>query len=194
MVVKRSYRNDEVIVSEVEYRSAFEDSMYGRAVVVVNKEDYTIGLRTISGCDPRWDIAFRILLINKPFRRMIKKLYSVPIFDNYSIQTIFNGEDESENFVINLVRYDDYNGARIPVIEKELVSVGEMGLVRYIQPLSITEYCMLLQTTWATNSKRSIGSIISEMKLNDEFMYVKPELVYDEFNGKCPSWEELKSL
>jgi len=40
---------------------------------------------------------------------------------------------------------------------------------------------MLLQTTWATNSKRSIGSIISEMKLNDEFMYVKPELVYDEF-------------
>lgn len=91
MIKKRSYRNDEVIVSEVEYRSAFEDSMYGRAVVVVNKEDYTIGLRTISGCDPRWDIAFRILLINKPFRRMIKKLYSMPIFDNYSIQTVFNG-------------------------------------------------------------------------------------------------------
>ena len=45
MVVKRSYRNDEVIVSEVEYRSAFEDSMYGRAVVVVNKEDYTIRVR-----------------------------------------------------------------------------------------------------------------------------------------------------
>ncbi|WP_303819038.1 hypothetical protein [Ruminococcus flavefaciens] len=194
MLVKRSYRNDEVIVSEVEYRSAFEDSMYGRAVVVVNKEDYTIGLRTISGCDPRWDIAFRILLINKPFRRMIKKLYSMPIFDNYSIQTIFNGEDESKNFVINLVRHEEYNGARIPIVDKELVFVGELGLVKYIKPLSITEYCMLLQTTWATNSKRSIGSIISEMKLNDEFMYVKPEIVYDEFNGKCPSWEELKAL
>lgn len=86
------------------------------------------------------------------------------------------------------------NGARIPIVDKELISVGELGLVKYIKPLSITEYCMLLQTTWATNSKRSIGSIISEMKLNDEFMYIKPELIYDEFDGKCPSWEELKAL
>lgn len=194
MIIKRSYRNDEVIVSEVEYRSAFEDSMYGRAVVVVNKEDYNIGLRTISGCDPRWDIAFRILLINKPFRRIIKKLDSVPIFDNYSVQTVFMGNDESENFTINLVRYEEYNGARIPVVDKELVSVGQMGLVNYICPLSITEYCMLLQSTWATKSKRSIGSIVGELKRNDEFSYVKPELIYDEYDGKCPSWEELKSL
>lgn len=194
MIIKRSYRNDEVIVSEVEYRSAFEDSMYGRAVVVVNKEDYTIGLRTISGCDPRWDIAFRILLINKPFRRIIKKLYPVPIFDNYSIQTVFMGKDESENFTINLVRYEEYNGARIPVVDKELVSVGQMGLVNYMCPLSITEYCMLLQSTWATNSKRSIGSIVGELKRNDEFSYVKPELIYDEYDGKCPSWDKLKSL
>ena len=50
MVVKRSYRNDEVIVSEVEYRSAFEDSMYGRAVVVVNKEDYTITIKISNDC------------------------------------------------------------------------------------------------------------------------------------------------
>ena len=194
MIIKRSYRNDEVIVSEVEYRSAFEDSMYGRSVVVVNKEDYTIGLRTISGCDPRWDIAFRILLINKPFRRIIKKLDSVPIFDNYSIYTAFKGKDESENFTINIVRHEEYNGARIPVIDKELVSVGQMGLVNYICPLSITEYCMLLQSTWATNSKRSIGSIVGELKRNDEFSYVKPELIYDEYDGKCPSWEVLKSL
>lgn len=194
MIIKRSYRNDEVIVSEVEYRSAFEDSMYGRSVVVVNKEDYTIGLRTISGCDPRWDIAFRILLINKPFRRIIKKLDSVPIFDNYSIYTAFKGKDESENFTINIVRHEEYNGARIPVVDKELVSVGQMGLVNYICPLSITEYCMLLQSTWATNSKRSIGSIVGELKRNDEFSYVKPELIYDEYDGKCPSWEVLKSL
>lgn len=194
MIIKRSYRNDEVIVSEVEYRSAFEDSMYGRAVVVVNKEDYTIGLRTISGCDPRWDIAFRILLLNKPFRRIIKKLDSMPIFDNYSIQTVFKGNDESENFTINLVRHEEYNGARIPVVDKELVSVGQMGLVNYMCLLSITEYCMLLQSTWATNSKRSIGSVVGELKRNDEFSYIKPELIYDEYDGKCPHWEELKSL
>lgn len=36
--------------------------------------------------------------------------------------------------------------------------------------------------------------LINEMKLNDEFMYIKPELIYDEFDGKCPSWEELKAL
>jgi hypothetical protein len=107
---------------------------------------------------------------------------------------VFNGEDESENFTINLVRHEEYNGARIPVIDKELVSVGQMGLINYMCPLSIIEYCMLLKSTWATNSKRSIGSIVGELRRNDEFSYVKPELIYDEYDGKCPSWEVLKSL
>ena len=80
------------------------------------------------------------------------------------------------------------------MVDKELVSVGKMGLVNYICPLSITEYCMLLQSTWATNSKKSIGSIFSELRRNDEFFYVKPELIYDEYNGKRPSWVELKAF
>ena len=49
MDIINSYRNDKLVVSEVEYDATFEglpQDSFGRAVIVVNKEEKTIAMTT----------------------------------------------------------------------------------------------------------------------------------------------------
>lgn len=190
MDIINSYRNDKLVVSEVEYDATFEglpQDSFGRAVIVVNKEEKTIAMTTTYGHKPSWGTALWFLYINKPFRRIVKQSKEDDFLSSfYSVQTVYYTEDDWHDMVKEKIYYTDCNGARVAKVEKELLRVDEGGFVETIEPLTVEDYRLLLKSVWFTNQNVSIGKVIRFLKSENMFRYVKPEKIEDHINESIP--------